>query len=455
MKRRNFLKSSSLLTTASLLYEHTPIQAQPKLGKGEHVLILGAGLAGLAAAYALSKQQIPFTVLEARNRIGGRVFTHQVDEESKLHIELGAEWIGASHERMIALCKEFNLPLLNHQFNTHLTLEGHYYKPKEWQYDTTWNTTYQTLLSNFKQITSKNSKALDQIDWWKYLINNGISERDIEIKELFDSTDFGESIRNVSAFASLSEFAYSSPNNEMDFRIEGGNTRLVNALSEKIGLQHIHLNKKATAINQTGKQVQVLCEDGTQHSGSRLICTVPAFALTKINWQPALPADKLDALHQMQYCRIIKSAVVFKERFWQDETFDMITDSTAHYFFHSSKNQPNTKGTLTSYAIGDKAYILSKMNQEQKIREICAALKPAFGDVSQYAEKVTSYYWGGDAFSKGAYAIYDTHQWFGIREVMAKPFRNISFAGEHLAEWQGFMEGAVQTGEEAVKRMLT
>ncbi|MDO1446650.1 NAD(P)/FAD-dependent oxidoreductase [Rhodocytophaga aerolata] len=455
MKRRNFLKTTGLLTTASMLYQQAPTQAQPRLGKGEHVLILGAGLAGLAAAYALFKQQVPFTILEARNRIGGRVFTHQVDEESKLHVELGAEWIGASHERMLALCKEFNLPLLNHQFTTHLTLEGQHYKPKEWQYDTNWNTTYQTLLTNFKQISSRNSKVLDQIDWWKYLINNGISERDIEIKELFDSTDFGESIRNVSAFASLSEYAYSSPNNEMDFRIEGGNTRLVNALSEKIGLEHILLNKKATAINQTGKQVQVLCEDGTKHTGSRLLCTIPAFALTKINWQPALPAEKLDALHQMQYCRIIKSAVVFKERFWQDETFDMITDSTAHYFFHSSKNQPNTKGTLTSYAIGDKAYILSKMNQEQKIREICAALKPAFGDVSQYAEKATSYYWGGDAFTKGAYAIYDTHQWFSIREMMAKPFRNISFAGEHLAEWQGFMEGAVQTGEEAVKKMLT
>lgn len=455
MKRRNFLKSTGLLTTASMVYAQAEIQAQPKLRNGEHVLILGAGLAGLAAAYSLLKQNIAFTILEARNRTGGRVFTHQVDEESKLHIELGAEWIGTSHERMITLCKEFNLPLLNHQFKTHLSLEGLYYKPGDWKYDTTWTSTYQDLLNNFKQSTPKNSKALDHIDWWKYLMNNGISERDIEIKELFDSTDFGESIRNVSAYASLSEYAYSSPNNEMDFRIEGGNTRLINAMTEKIGMQNILLSKKAHTVRQDSKGVQVLCEDGTQYTGSRMICTIPVFALSKINWQPALPAEKLDALHQMQYSRIIKSAVVFKERFWQDETFDMITDSTAHYFFHSSKNQPHTKGTLTSYAIGDKAYILSKMNQEQKLKEICAALKPAFGDVSQYAEKVTAYYWGGDAFSKGAYAIYDTHQWFGIREVMSKPFRNISFAGEHLAEWQGFMEGAVQTGEEAVKKLLT
>jgi monoamine oxidase len=454
MDRRNFLKATGALTTAAMLSQNNQTYAQPKLRIGEHVLILGAGLSGLAAAFQLHKQNIPFTILEARNRIGGRVFTHTVDEAENLHVELGAEWVGASHERMLALCKELNLNLLNHQFETHLTLEGQYYKPKQWNYEQNWTSKYQSLLDNFKQLTSKNSKVLDQIDWWRYLNNQGISEKDIELKELFDSTDFGESIRNVSAYASLSEYAFSSPNNEMDYRIEGGNTRLVEAMAEKIGMSHILLSKKATYVKQEGKQIQVLCEDGSQYTGNRLICTLPVFALSKINWQPVLPADKTDALNQLQYCRIIKSAVVFKERFWQEEAFDMVTDTTAHYFFHSSKNLKSVKGTLTSYAIGEKAYVLSKMNQEQKIREICQSLKPAFGDVTPYAEKVVSYYWGGDAFSKGAYAIYDTHQWFGVREILAKPFKNVSFAGEHLADWQGFMEGAVQTGEDAVKGMI-
>lgn len=355
MDRRNFLKATGVLTTTGMLYKNSDTYARPRLRKGEHVLILGSGLAGLAAAYHLHTQQIPFTILEARNRIGGRVFTHQVDDAEKLNIELGAEWIGASHERMLALCKELNLNLLNHRFETHLTIEGQYFKPKEWNYDTTWTSTYQSLLNGFKQLNAKNSKVLDQIDWWKYLLNNGISERDIEIKELFDSTDFGESIRNVSAYASLSEYAFSSPNNEMDYRIEGGNSRLVEALAQKMGMQHILLDKKVTHVKQEGKQVMIVCEDGSQHTGHHLICTLPVFALSKINWQPLLPAEKMDALNQLQYCRIIKSAVVFKERFWQDETFDMITDTTAHYFFHSTKNQQGTKGTLTSYAIGDKA----------------------------------------------------------------------------------------------------
>jgi monoamine oxidase len=241
----------------------------------------------------------------------------------------------------------------------------------------------------------------------------------------------------------------------MDYRISGGNTRLVERLSEKIGSGNILLSKKAVQIKQAGKGVTVTCSDGTSYSGSHLICTLPVVALTSIQWEPALPKEKVAALNELQYCRVIKSAVVFKERFWKDEDFDMITDATAHYLFHSSKNLPSAKGTLTSYAIGDKAHILSKMKPEQRIKEICNALRPAFGNVEHYAEKVDAYYWGGDNYSKGAYAIYDTRQWFSIREVIARPFRQVQFAGEHLAEWQGFMEGAIQTGEDAAKALVS
>src|SRR5688500_16215784 len=151
MDRRNFLKATGALTTAAVLSAQQETFAQPKLRAGDHVLTLGAGLAGLAAAYQLQKQNIPFTILEARNRAGGRVFTHKVDEQENLHVELGAEWVGASHERLLALCKELNLPLLNHQFETHLTLEGQYFKPKQWNYESNWTATYQNLLNGFKQ----------------------------------------------------------------------------------------------------------------------------------------------------------------------------------------------------------------------------------------------------------------------------------------------------------------
>jgi monoamine oxidase len=450
MNRRHFLRSSGALSAATLIANPQPIEAA-RLKKGERVLILGAGLAGLAAAYYLTRKGVPVTVLEARTRAGGRVFTQQVDPNGGLHAELGAEWVGASHKRMIDLCTELGLPLLDHRFETHLLIDGQHAAPGAWALDAKWETDYKKLLTDFKSITEKQGRTYDKLDWWRYLNNQGIPGRDLEIKELLDSTDFGECTRHVSAYMGLAEYAFSSEKNEMDFRIEGGNSRFVEALVQKIGSDNILRGKKAVTVRQDARGVTVACEDGSQLTGAKLICTAPIFALSKIDWQPALPAEKADAINELEYCRIIKSVVVFRERFWREETFDMITDTPGHYFFHSSKNQPGTKGTLTSYAVGDKAYLLSRMNKEARRKTICQALEPVFGNVLPYAEEVTSYYWGGDPYTQGAYAIYDTRQWFTLRQELARPHRHILFAGEHLADWQGFMEGAVQTGEDAAK----
>jgi monoamine oxidase len=83
-----------------------------------------------------------------------------------------------------------------------------------------------------------------------------------------------------------------------------------------------------------------------------------------------LPKEYLEALNELQYARIIKSSILFSERFWKDESLDMISDTLPQYFFHSTKNQEGVKGILTSYAVGDRAYILSKMNEQKKIEEI-------------------------------------------------------------------------------------
>ena len=83
------------------------------------VVVIGAGAAGLAAAAELSAARRRFVVLEARDRIGGRVFSHK-DQQTGLVCELGAEWVGESHERIKALCREFNIPLQRHQFEDFL-----------------------------------------------------------------------------------------------------------------------------------------------------------------------------------------------------------------------------------------------------------------------------------------------------------------------------------------------
>ncbi|MBO9658107.1 MAG: FAD-dependent oxidoreductase, partial [Chitinophagaceae bacterium] len=155
-----------------------------------------------------------------------------------------------------------------------------------------------------------------------------------------------------------------------------------------------------------------------------------------------------------QYARIHKNPLLFNKRFWEAEDFDMVTDQLPHYFYHATKNQQSAKGVLISYTIGDKAAVVAGQDDQWKTMMIQQTLNPAFGDVLPMLEKQANYYWGNDEYSRGAYAIYGKGQWFSLRPLLTRPHLHTHFAGEHLADWQGFMEGAINTGEDAAKKIV-
>ncbi|HEY0042192.1 MAG TPA: NAD(P)/FAD-dependent oxidoreductase [Flavisolibacter sp.] len=443
--RRDFIKGSSLIVAGSFL---SADQFQ-FLAKPSSVIVIGAGFSGLAAANYLKKKKLKVTVLEARARIGGRVHSFNIPDEN-LVIELGAEWVGKSHERIIEMCNEYKLELSNNQFETHLLYKGKYYGKGGWKYSDEWDKKWATLLKNYGTMNKAQKQELDKYDWWRYLVNNGCDGMDLDVRELLDSTDFGESIRHVSAFAALAEYAESSEKNEMDYKVRGGNGQLAVKLAEKIGVENILLEHGVTKVEQTKIGVKVTCSNGRVFRADKLICTVPTFSLKKIQWLPGLPKEKVDAVNALQYARINKHPVLFSERFWPED-MDMATDLPAHYFYHATKNQPGKKGVLISYTIGDKAAVVANQDDAYHNTMIAQALKPGFGDVQGKIEKQWNYYWGNDDYSKGAYALYGPGQWFTLRPALANSFLNTYFAGEHLADWQGFMEGAINTGEEAAK----
>lgn len=450
--RRQFLKESSL--AAAGIFVTSSSWGNLLIGKKPKVIIIGAGFAGLSAALQLHKKNIDFVILEARNRISGRVFSHTIDEREKLVIELGAEWVGASHKRLQDLCNEFGLELDNNQFNSHLIYKGKYYPKGEWDYSTDWKAKFNSLIEAYGKMSDTDKNKLDKIDWWRYLVQNGCEGRDLEIRELLDSTDFGESIRQVSAFAALAEYAESSEKNEMDYKIRGGNGMLAEKMADAIGRDKIKLHYAVTKVIQHPKNgVEVHCANGEMFKADKIICTAPAFAVRKIDWQPGLPEKQLAALDQLQYARINKNPLLFSKRFWAAEDFDMVTDQLPHYFYHATKNQSSVKGVLLSYTIGDKAAVVANQSDEWKAAMIRQTLEPAFGDVTQMLEKQANYYWGNDEFSRGAYAIYGKGQWFTLKPQLEKSHIHTHFAGEHLADWQGFMEGAINTGEAAAEKI--
>jgi monoamine oxidase len=295
---------------------------------------------------------------------------------------------------------------------------------------------------------------MDKMDWWRFLSLKGFSDRDLDIRELMDSTDFGETIRSVSAYSALGEYAESSDKNEMDYKIIGGNSLLASKMAQAIGEENILLGHAVKTINQSKKEVSLICQNGKTFTADRLICTAPTYSVLKMEWNPGLPPDLTEALHSLQYARIGKFPVLFSERFWESENFDCVTDDVGHYFYHGTKDQAGKPGVLISYAVGDKADVLNAQPAARRRQLILDSLKPAFGDLNKYVLSDSKYYWGKDVYSYGAYAKYGIGQWSEVMPVLRKPFRSVHFAGEHLADWQGFMEGAINSGEDAVDQFI-
>lgn len=445
--RREFLKTAGFAAVGA------PLAFSPYVQRRAYsCIIVGAGLSGLAAANVLKQAHWDVTVLEARERTGGRVFSFGFKENRDLVCELGGEWVGDSHERMKALCQDFGIKLKDHRFEASLMRDGVVKRPGQWDFSPQAKTAFEKFRKTYHTYGTKERLRLDRYDWWTWLEEIGFTEDDLLLRDLQDSTDFGETIRMVSAYAAAAEYFESSPANEMDFKMEGGNSRLINALSSRIGNDSILTGMPVANIKQRGGKV-IVTAGGRTFTADACICTVPARTLDKIKFDPPLPVAQSAAAEKLQYARIIKNCVLFRERFWGPENFSLVSDVTSHYYFHSTKSQPGKQGILCSYAIGEKADVLAAQNAQRRSEIITRDLLPLNEQAPKLALNIQSLAWQRDVYTQGAYAFYRPGQWFTLRPILQQPHGKVLFAGEHLAEWQGFMEGAVVTGEAAANAL--
>src|SRR5687767_279739 len=294
IKRREFITRIGVAAAGAVLAPNVISQRRRR-----SAVVIGAGFAGLAAAYKLKNAGWDVTVLEARNRIGGRVISHKF-QGTDLVCELGAEWVGESHERIKALCSDFKIPLQRHQFEDYLLQNGRVSRPGEWGFSSKAKTAFEKLIKQYDSFTLAQKKRVDQYDWWNYLEKIGFSDSDLRLRDLMDSTDFGESIRHVSAFAALAEYAESSPKNEMDYKMTGGNSRLAEEFAKRIGRETIRLGKAVSSVSQARGTVTVRSGDEIFRADA-VVCTVPIQSLLKIRFTPSLSTVQMRAAEQLTY----------------------------------------------------------------------------------------------------------------------------------------------------------
>ena len=135
--------------------------------------------------------------------------------------------------------------------------------------------------------------------------------------------------------------------------------------------------------------------------------------------------------------------------------FSCFTDGTSDFIFAASLGQESSnEGILCSYAIGDKADDLAAKGTEDLSALITADLTKLFPGEDTKPIAVFRYAWQEDKYTEGAYAFYRPGQWFPIREALQEKHISVYFAGEHIAEEQGFMDGAVDSGQDAAEEIM-
>ncbi len=427
-------------------------------------VVIGAGLAGLAAGSALSRRGWKVTVLESSSRVGGRVKSAHFESDPGLIFELGGEWIGKQHDAMLRLCRRFRLTPQTHRYGTRFwnaagrTFNGPL-RPGVSPFSARTQDRFKRFLERYDKLSLPEQRELDTIDWWTQLRNLGFSDPELRRRDLMDSTDFGESIRMTSAYGAAGEYASSNPTDEMDFKIPGGNCRLPVALRRDIESRggRVVLNATVTRIVQTNRGVTAFVGK-KRHRADHGICAVPTQALRRINWRPALPEEQRLAAEQLQYARIVKTVVLYDKRFWpkyRSYGFSVFTNGISDFCFDNTYATSRTRGTLCSYAIGDKADDVAGEPNDREVADwitddiAVATLGRKARDSDGRPLGVVRQAWQMNPGTGGAYALYRPNQWFTVRPLLQRPHLRVHFAGEHLAEDQGFMEGSVDTGETA------
>jgi monoamine oxidase len=372
---------------------------------------------------------------------------------------MGGEWIGKEQHYIMDLCTELKVPLEPHAYKLWLLQAGQLKKPGEWQFSPAAHAAWGKFVAQWKNENTAQREGMDQYDWWAWLRKVGFPEKDLQIREMIDSTDIGESSRDASALVEAESYVeedYLNPDetDEMDFHVIGGNTNLVNALVGRLPAGTLHLNSPVVSITQRAGMV-VVATATEKFSADSCVFAAPSSVIQSIRFDPALPSAQEQAAEELEYGRIIKTQILCHNRFWVAENFSLFSDETSQQYFHTTQGQPGPRGILCSYSVGDRADVLASQTEARRQEIVTRDLQAVSPEAATSVFATYAKAWQDDPYVHGAYAVYHPGQWPRVRQDLHRAHGKVLFAGEHLSiESQGFMNGAIETGTAAAKALL-
>jgi monoamine oxidase len=426
--------------------------------KRTRVIIAGAGLAGLTAARYLERAGAEVTILDARDRTGGRVFTMREGFEDAQHGELGADLIEAEQTLVIGLAKALGLETERILRNGWGFYGGTRKAASSRNAPDTFERAAEELrpeIEAFKAAGCRWDSAVGQrlggqsvADWMtRRRLDAQLSAalRGLRGFYLADPED-------LSLLPLVDQFAEGEmPGASRMYRIREGNDALANGLARELK-GRVHLKAPILAVRQRGRTLSVTVggDRRQQLRADYLICTMPATTLRRVTFEPALPDEQVEAFATLRYGPATKVLLQFEKRFWKQLTGPSAygSDRPTGAAWDANEQQSRTPGILTLLAGG---------RASRELRDIIdsggwKALVRRLGWLGRPTGLIAaaSYTWEHDPWSRGGYAVFSPRFDPSLRAWLARPAGRILFAGEHTSlKWQGFMNGAVESGRRA------
>ena len=440
------------------------------------VTVIGAGLAGLSAAHDLQRAGWKVTVLEARDRVGGRVYSLR-NFSKGLVAEGGGEFIDESHTRMIAYAKQFDLKLgkvgsWRGQDKDWASFDGKSGPMSDvsiWgtdlheEVDKIWGALadlakyvpdpHQPQLAPEAERLDRQSTA----DWLDSLDAHPLAKKDFvqHIRSEYTCEPERHSLLDLARNAAM---YYTSLGRNMSYRVVDGNDLIPCALADT--LPDVRLNAPVTSIQSSPEGVDVTYQQAdsyfTVHSAFAILA-IPLTMARLIEFNPPLPLAHQRMVNEISYGAVTKVLIEYRQRFWEDRGWNgrLNTDSPIVLTWLATSHLDHEHGIITAYTGGEPGARLASLSDEERIQLAVSEIERLFPGASELIEHTATVAWPNEPYTRASYAALAPGEVTAHWKTLFEPAGRLFFAGEHATPIQGFMEGAVESGQRVAATIST